>query len=285
MIPAKDLVPAQWSRESPWHDAGYDTAWVPADASASVFTGGKGWNQGHKEETCVWDASWISVLRRIDWDTDRADVNEIEWMWWEDSNRVAAHTQRVGEWVAYSRQNSIMIESHWLARSKGGQSEFVIRIEDGRKLFHEHTGLQYEINLAALTQTNVMTSFVRPLLRRRRERIVERMVEAAVKLESVARGWFGRRVAARKRKDMSIKRTCAAIIVQRAFRSCPRNTKKPILLIEDEQEIESGQSVVAPADMCCLRHYQVSKKDLLIASKRPIKSLEKMPIKSLKEAY
>ncbi len=121
--------------------------------------------------------------------------------------------------------------------------------------------------------------------RRRRERIVERMVEAAVKLESVARGWFGRRVAARKRKDMSIKRTCAAIIVQRAFRSCPRNTKKPILLIEDEQEIESGQSVVAPADMCCLRHYQVSKKDLLIASKRPIKSLEKMPIKSLKEAY
>jgi hypothetical protein len=145
-----------------------------------------------------------------------------------------------------------MIESHWLARSKGGQSEFVIRIEDGRKLFNEHTGLQYEINLAALTQTNVMTSFVRPLLRRRRERIVERMVEAAVKLESVARGWFGRRVAARKRKDMSIKRTCAAIIVQRAFRSCPRNTKKPILLTDDEQEIESGQSVVAPADVCCL---------------------------------
>jgi hypothetical protein len=166
MITAKDLVPAEWSRESPWHDAGYDTAWVPADASASVFNGGKGWNQGHKEETCVWDASWISVLRRIVWDTDRADVNEIEWMWWEDSDRVAAHTQRAGEWVAYSRQNSIMIESHWLARSKGGQSEFVIRIEDGCKLFHEHTGLQYEINLASLTQTNVMTSFVRPLLRR-----------------------------------------------------------------------------------------------------------------------
>ena len=226
MIPAKDLVPAEWSRKSPWHDAGYDTAWVPADASVSVFKGGKGWDQGNKEETCVWDASWITVLRRIVWDTDRADVNEIEWMWWEDSNRVAAHTQRVGEWVAYSRQNSIMIESHWLARSKGGQSEFVIRIEDGRKLFHEHTGLQYEINLAALTQTNVMTSFVRPLLRRRRERIVERMVEAAVKLESVVHGWFGRRVAARKRKDVSNKRTCAAIIVQRAFRFCPRNTKK-----------------------------------------------------------
>jgi len=141
--------------------------------------------------------------------------------------------------------------------------------------------------VAALTVQCSMRVLIarRRVNRRRRERIVERMVEAAVKLESVARGWFGRRVAARKRKDMSIKRTCAAIIVQRAFRSCPRNTKKPILLIEDEQEIESGQSVVAPADMCCLRHYQVSKKDLLIASKRPIKSLEKMPIKSLKEAY
>ncbi len=41
---------------------------------------------------------------------------------------------------------------------------------------------------------------------------------------------------------MSNKRNCAAIIVQRAFRSCPRNTKKPILLTDDEQEIESGQS-------------------------------------------
>jgi len=71
---------------------------------------------------------------------------------------------------------------------------------------------------------------------------VERIVEASVKIESVARGWFGRRVAARKRKDVSNKRNCAAIIVQRAFRSCPRNTKKPILLTDDEQEIESGQS-------------------------------------------
>jgi hypothetical protein len=257
MITAKDLVPAEWSRESPWHDAGYDTAWVPADASASVFTGGKGWNQGHKEETCVWDASWISVLRRIVWDTDRADVNEIEWMWWEDSDRVAAHTQRAGEWVAYSRQNSIMIESHWLARSKGGQSEFVIRIEDGRKLFNEHTGLQYEINLAALTQTNVMTSFVRPLLRRN-ARVLH---AAALSVQCcmrvlIAKGLLMRRrsekVAARKRKDVSNKRTCAAIIVQRAFRSCPRNTKKPIPLTDDEQEIESGKSVVAPADVCCL---------------------------------
>ena len=88
--------------------------------------------------------------------------------------------------------------------------------------------------------------------RTRRERIVEGIVEASVKIQSVARGWFERRVAARKRKDVSNKRTCAAIIVQRAFRSCPRNTKKPIPLTDDEQEIESGKSVVAPADVCCL---------------------------------
>ena len=40
--------------------------------------------------------------------------------------------------------------------SKDVQSELVISIGDGPKLLHQHTGLQYEINLAALTQTNVI---------------------------------------------------------------------------------------------------------------------------------
>ena len=173
MVLAKDLVAEGWTHESPWHDAGYDTAWVPADCIPSVFRGGAGWSQGHKEETCVWDGSRISVQRRIVWDTDRTDVNEIEWMWWEDSSRVAAHTHRVGEWVPYSRQISIMIESHYLARqTRGGQNEFVIRIEGGRKIFHEHTGLQYEINLTAMTQKNVMTGYERRLQRRVQQAVV-----------------------------------------------------------------------------------------------------------------
>ena len=267
MVLAKDLVAEGWTHESPWHDAGYDTAWVPADCSPSVFRGGAGWSQGHKEETCVWDGSRISVQRRIVWDTDRTDVNEIEWMWWEDSNRVAAHTHRVGEWVPYSRQNSIMIESHYLARqTRGGQNEFVIRIEGGRKIFHEHTGLQYEINLTAMTQKNVMTGYERRLQRRSMahergaaaltvqcsirvllakrlmtRRRSERILQASVKLQSVARGWFANRVVKRKRKDESNRRTCAVVVIQRAFRSCPRNRIKPVVLIDDEQEIETGE--------------------------------------------
>jgi hypothetical protein len=107
---------------------------------------------------------------------------------------------------------------------------------------------------AALTVQCSMRVLIakRRVNRTRREMIMERIVGASVKIQSVARGWFERRVVARKRKDVSNQRTCAAIIVQRAFRSCPRNTKKPILLTDDQQEIESGQSVVAPADMCCL---------------------------------
>ena len=150
------------------------------------------------------------MRRRILWDTDRADANESEWMWWEDRYRVEAHTQRVGEWVAYSRQNSIMIESHWLARSKGGQSEFVIRIEDGRKLFHEHTGLQYEINLAALTQTNVMTSFVRPLQRRN----VRMLHAAALSVQCSVRVMIAKGLLTRRRSkwilEASVKLLSAA---------------------------------------------------------------------------
>ncbi len=62
-VPAKDLVPDQW------RDAGYDTAWVPADSSEFVFRGGAGWEIGIREETCVFDAVRITVLRRMVWET------------------------------------------------------------------------------------------------------------------------------------------------------------------------------------------------------------------------
>ena len=176
MKAAKDLVASGWTREAPWHAAGYDTAWVPADCSPLVFVGGVGYRQGHVEETCVHDASRISVLRRVKWDTDRADVNNIEWMWKEDRFRVGAQSDVDDEgWVAYSRENSIMIESHWLARAKGGRSQFIITIENSRKLFHEHTGMKYEIDLERLTQRNVMTEYKRHL--RRRDRTGDKVKE------------------------------------------------------------------------------------------------------------
>ena len=92
---------------------------------------------------------------------------------------------------------------------------------------------------AALTvQNSVRVWLAKRLVTRRRS---ARILEASVKLQSAARGWFANRVAMRKRKDVSNRRTCAAVILQRAFRSCPRNSMKPILLTRDEQEIETGQ--------------------------------------------
>jgi len=63
MVPAKDLVPDSWSHSSPWHDAGYDTAWVPNNCPRHLFHGGAGWDQGHKEETCVFETNRVTVVR------------------------------------------------------------------------------------------------------------------------------------------------------------------------------------------------------------------------------
>ena len=219
MKAAKDLVAPGWSEEAPWHDAGYDTAWVPEDVTASVFKGGIGWSEGIKEETCIYDPSRISVLKWVEWDTDRSDLNRFQWMWLEDSDRVAKHAEADGTWVAYSRKNSIMIESHYLARGHGGRSTVIITIENGRKLFHEDTGMEYEIDLDGLTQRNVMTNFTRRL-RRRDCRLL-----AAVTLQCAVREMLAR--------FEKIKRTRAAMRIQRWIR-------KPIPL-PPYTPIEPGQ--------------------------------------------
>jgi GTPase SAR1 family protein len=160
-VPAKDLVPDKW------HNAGYDTAWVPADCSESIFRGGAAWDQGIREETCVFDAARITVLRRKVWETDRADVNGIQWCFEEDSDCVQGQSEAHESWVPYSRRLSIMIESHHLVYlSKRGKPQFVVTIgSDGRHL-HQRTGQQYEIDFVNYTQKNVITGYVRRLLRR-----------------------------------------------------------------------------------------------------------------------
>jgi hypothetical protein len=60
-----------------------------------------------------------------------------------------------------------MIESHHLVYlSKRGKPQFVVTIESDRKHFHQHTGLQYEIDFVHCSQKNVVTGYVRRLLRR-----------------------------------------------------------------------------------------------------------------------
>ena len=90
---------------------------------------------------------------------------------------------------------------------------------------------------ALMVQCSTRVWLAKRLMTRRRS---ERILQASVKLQSVARGWFANRVVKRKRKDESNRRTCAVVVIQRAFRSCPRNRIKPVVLIDDEQEIETG---------------------------------------------
>ena len=280
MKAARELVPKDGTH-APWHDAGYDTAWVPADCSPWIFEGVQNSGEGHVEETCVSDASSVMVLRRVKWDTDRPEVRSIEWMWEEDSDRAAAHKPCVDreEWIGYSRENSIMIESHRLARSMGGRSHFIITIENGRKLFHEHTGMQYEIDLEKRTQKNVMTGFQRRLRRLDRSedmakiaREVKSLMQtdgfnaALAVIKSARQDYFLARVfreqlneletEVKRKKDISQRRNAAAIILQRCWRSSSINPFKPTPL-PDPPDILSGKSKTASSDIELCRVYAV----------------------------
>ena len=163
MAPAASLHPRGWS------DNGYDTAWVHPQCPEHVFKGGKGWGKGYKEETCVFDAERVTVQRRIVWDTDRTDVQKIQWLFEEDSDRVRGHDETYGGWIPFSRRNSIMLESHYLVyadKSKGGGSKVIVTIEKDRKRYNRHTGLQYEVDLSRKKERNIMTGFERRLHRR-----------------------------------------------------------------------------------------------------------------------
>ena len=111
---------------------------------------------------------YIYHIRRTVWDTDRADVNNIRWMFEEDEARVAKHGEAEGNFVRYSRRQSILIESHhliYVEQAKRGRAQFIITIEGDRKIFHQHTGLQYEIDFERQMQKNVMTGYERRIRR------------------------------------------------------------------------------------------------------------------------
>ena len=91
-------------------------------------------------------------------------------------------------------------------------------IENGRKLFHEDTGMEYEIDLDGLTQRNVMTNFTRRL-RRRDCRLL-----AAVTLQCAVRGMLAR--------FEKIKRTRAAMRIQRWIRKAKE--------LHEDTPIETG---------------------------------------------
>ena len=191
MVAAKDLVSGDWSTEAPWHDAGYDTAWVPEGCIDKIaFRGGASWSQGLREETCVFDPSRVIMQRRSAWDSSRAEVNRVQWMFEEDTDRVHVAGHQVagvgdpdGQFVPFSRRICILIESHYLIYKDGrGKAQPIVSIEADRKPFHSRTGLQYEIDFDRYIQRNVMTGHERRI--RRKDLMEER---AIIMLQSCVR--------------------------------------------------------------------------------------------------
>ena len=119
--------------------------------------------------TCIYVSVYIYHIRRTVWNTDRADVNNIRWMFEEDEARVDRQGEAEGNFVYYSKRLSIFIESHhliYVEKAKRGRAQFVITVESSRKIFHLYTGFQYEIDFERQIQKNVMTGYERRLQRK-----------------------------------------------------------------------------------------------------------------------
>ena len=75
-----------------------------------------------------------------------------------------------------------------------------------------------------------------------------------VVLQCCVRSFVARRVARWQSSNVKVesgvasRRRCAAMMVQRCWRRCGMNTKKPIRLTDEEQEIETGELGVEPID-------------------------------------
>ena len=75
----------------------------------------------------MFDPSRITVQRRSVWDTGRDEVKRVQWMFEEDTNRIAGHrgadiADIQGLFVPFSRRLSILIESHHLIYEPRGRS-------------------------------------------------------------------------------------------------------------------------------------------------------------------
>ena len=161
-----ELIPRECGTDAPWHDVGgFDTAWVPPDCPASVFTGAH-YFEGIIEEDCVWDSGRVMVLGRAE-DAGDAAMAKVVWCFKEDADRVAAHSERMRDcWIPFSRLECFFIESHHrLFRRQLGRSSVQVVCEESRKLFHRHTGMRYEVHFDRMEQRNVQTGRVREMMR------------------------------------------------------------------------------------------------------------------------
>ena len=200
------LMPRGYGTDAPWHDVGgYDTAWVPPDCPASVFNEAELF-EGVVEEGCVWDAGCVKVLGRAA-DDDDERMQSIEWSF-EQSGDGIGETRRAMGWVAFSRKEGLVIESHYRAwQSRDGKGTVVIKVGDGaRTLFGRRTGHRLEVSFDRMVERSLRTGAERRIMRGLSQRGAAAILQAMVR----------RKV--RRRRDEMIARSMAIVVLQKTFR-------------------------------------------------------------------
>lgn len=109
------------------------------------------------------------------------------WGWTEDVARYCAHPEERRKHgsesdpiVLYSQTVWAKVEAHLLAVTAGAESKYsVVQVDVGTKLFHEHTGQSYTVDIKRMVQINNQTKFERCV---RRVQITSLADEALIKL-------------------------------------------------------------------------------------------------------
>ena len=200
------LMPRGHGTDAPWHDVGgYDTAWVPPDCPASVFDEAELF-EGVVEEGCVWDAGCVKVLGRAADDGDER-MQSIEWSF-EQSGDGIGEMRRAMVWVAFSRAEGLVIESHYRGWQSGdGKGTVVIKVEEGaRTLFGRRTGHRVEVSFDRMVERSLRTGAERRIRRGLSQRWAAAILQAMVRRE-VRRGW-----------DVMIARSKAVVVLQKTLR-------------------------------------------------------------------
>ena len=205
-----ELMPRGFGTDAPWHDEGYDMAWVPQDCLASVFDEAELF-EGVVEEGCVWDARRVKVLRRAADDGDER-MQTIEWSFEQssDEGRGDEEVGRATRWVAFSRAEGLVIESHYRAwQSGGGNVTVVIAVGGGaRTLFGRPTGQRIKVSFDRMVERSLQTGAERRI----RRGLSRRGAAAAIILQAIVRREARRRWEARLAQSMAI------VVLQTAYR-------------------------------------------------------------------
>jgi hypothetical protein len=212
------LIPRRYGPDAPWHDVGgYDTAWVPPDCPASVFADAALFD-GIVEEGCVWDAGCVKALGRAADDGDER-MQTIEWSFEQRGGAGRGEEETVGaiEWVAFSRAEGLVIESHYRAwQTSGGKGAVMISVGDGAlTLFGPRKINRLEVCFDRMVERSLRTGAERQIRRGLSRRGAAAILQAMVRRE-VRRRWI--EMTARSKAIMVLQKTYRGHLGRRSLR-------------------------------------------------------------------